>query len=124
MKNIKRNVYASLGFVSVALGVIGIVLPVVPTVPFAILAAFFFSKSSPRMHQWVLNLPKIGQSVRDWDESGVIKPKAKLLCVLGIALFLGSSIYFAPYLYLKISLVVIGLAVLTFVLSRPSARKE
>ena len=123
MIDFKQKVYLALGFTSVALGVIGIVLPVVPTVPFAILAAFFFSKSSPRMHQWVLSLPKIGQSVRDWDESGVIKPKAKLLCVFGIALFLGSSIYFAPQPYLKISLVIIGLGVLTFVLSRPSARK-
>lgn len=120
----KRNLYLVLGYLSVLLGIIGVVLPVVPTVPFAILAAFFFSKSSKHMHQWVLNLPHIGQHVRDWDENGVIRPKAKLLCVVGVAAFLGSSIYFAPYLYLKISLVVIGLSVLTFVLSRPSTHKE
>lgn len=119
----KRNIYLVLGYFSVLLGVIGVVLPVIPTVPFAILAAFFFSKSSKRMHDWVLNLPHIGQHVRDWDENGVIGPKAKLLCVVGIAAFLGSSIYFAPYLYLKIALVVIGLSVLTFVLSRPSVKR-
>jgi uncharacterized membrane protein YbaN (DUF454 family) len=83
-----------LAWISFALGIIGAFLPVLPTTPFLILAAFLFSKSSPRFHAWILNLPLAGDAVRDWQVNQVIKPKAKILCGSMIVLsffFLWSS---------------------------------
>lgn len=120
---VKKNLYLSLGYLSAILGIIGVVMPVLPTVPFAILSAFCFSKSSPRLHKKILNLPKIGPVVQDWETHGVISAKGKWLCTLGIGLFLGSSIYFTERAFIKWILVATGVSVLVFVLSRPSTRK-
>lgn len=120
---VKKNLYLLLGYFSVILGVIGIALPVLPTVPFAILSAFCFSKSSPRLHKKILNLPRIGPIVRDWEEHGVISAKGKWLCTFGIGLFLGSSIFFTERAFIKWTLVATGVVVLVFVLSRPSVEK-
>ena len=120
---VKRRTFLILGYLFAILGLIGAVLPVMPTVPFAIIAAFFFSKSSPRLHQKVLNLPHIGQHVRDWDENGVVSTKAKILSTIGVILFLSSSMYFAPKLYLKIILAIIGVSFEVFILTRPSVKR-
>ena len=69
-----------LAWISFALGIIGAFLPIIPTTPFLILAAFLFSKSSPRFHAWLMNLPLAGDAVKDWQVNRVIKPKAKILC--------------------------------------------
>ncbi len=65
------------GALSLILALVGIVLPVVPQVPFAILAAFLFSKSSPRFHKWIKKNKYFGQPVKDWEEDRVIRPKLK-----------------------------------------------
>jgi uncharacterized membrane protein YbaN (DUF454 family) len=118
---IKTHTKLLLGWLCVLLGFIGALLPIMPTTPFLILAAYFFSKSSPRMHQWVLNLKYLGPMVREWEESGVIKPKAKILCTIMIVALIGSSMIFANLHWgLQVMLAVIAISVLTFVWTRPS----
>ncbi len=116
----KRFLFLGLGHASVMLGIVGILLPVIPATPFMILAAFFYSKSSPKLHQKILNMPHVGPHVRTWEEHGVISPKAKILCVATLIMFLGSSIYFLPRIEGQILLAAIGVGVMIFVLSRPS----
>lgn len=72
------------GWIFTALGVIGAFLPILPTTPFFLLAAYCFSKSSPRFHQWLLSLPVMGAGLRDWEKNRVIRPKAKALCIIMI----------------------------------------
>lgn len=69
-----------LAWLSFVTGFIGAFLPILPTTPFLILAAFLFSKSSPRFHAWIMNLPMAGDAVRDWQHNRVINIRAKILC--------------------------------------------
>ncbi len=109
------------GWVAFALGIIGAFLPVIPTTPFLILSAFLFSKSSPRFHQWLLDLPLAGEGLKDWNDNKVIRPRAKILCALMI---LGSMIFIAlnPIIpvYVKVPVVIILTSVLVFVTTRNS----
>ncbi len=73
----RRLLYLSLGLASVALGAVGIVLPLLPTVPFMLLAAFFFARSSPRLETWIVDHPRFGPHVRAWRERGAISPAGK-----------------------------------------------
>ena len=119
--SITRLPYFIFGWLSLALGVVGIVLPLLPTTPFVLLAAFCFSKSSTRFHNWLLNHKLFGSLVRNWQQHGVITLNAKLLATLSIVVMLSISFYFVQ-LPLLIMLVVISsvLMVLMFIWSRPS----
>jgi hypothetical protein len=120
----KRIIFLISGHLSVILGIIGAVLPVIPSTPFMILAAFFYSKSSPTLHQKILNLPHIGPHVRDWEDHGLISVKAKILSISLLCVMIGSSIYFLKNIWLKILLAIIALAISTFIFSRPSIKKS
>ena len=60
-----------------ALAVVGIVLPVMPTVPFLVVAAWAAARSSPRLHHWLLAHKHFGPYLRDWNEAGVVPRRAK-----------------------------------------------
>ncbi|MFP3901809.1 MAG: YbaN family protein [Acidimicrobiia bacterium] len=75
----------ALGWTAVALGGIGIVLPVLPSTGFFVLAAACFARSSPRFERWVLNLPKVGPLVRD-HRAGLGMPRRVKLVAIGMML--------------------------------------
>lgn len=70
------------GWICFGLGAIGALLPVMPTVPFMILAAYCFSRGSERWHRWLLARPHIGPMVHDWYEHKVIRRRAKVTATL------------------------------------------
>lgn len=116
-----KPVWFIFAWISFALGIIGAFLPIIPTTPFLILSAFLFSKSSPKFHDWLLNLPIAGEGIRDWHDNRVIRPRAKILCSLMILLSLGIIWSNADILILvKITVTIILVSVLGFVLSRKS----
>lgn len=116
-----RYVWASLGLLSVAIGLIGIVLPLVPTVPLMILAAFFFARSSERLHTWLITHPTFGPSIQDWQERGAISAKGKRIATLSIVVVFGISLIMGLRpLILIIQGVTLG-AVLLFIWTRPSS---
>jgi len=67
-----RLLYLCIGCLAVGLGVIGAFLPIMPTVPFLIVALWAFSKSSERFHSWLYHHKTYGPMLRDWDEYRVI----------------------------------------------------
>lgn len=69
------------GFVALGLGVVGIALPILPTTPLVLLAAFCFSRGSPRFHGWLLAHPRFGPMINDWQANGAIHPRAKRMAV-------------------------------------------
>jgi uncharacterized membrane protein YbaN (DUF454 family) len=106
--------YRLLGWFFVALGGIGIVLPLLPTTPFILVAAGCFAKSSPRCHQWLLNNRVFGPVINNWQRSQCITKKTKIIAVTSIIVFGGYSVLIAmPTLLFKLIglvLVLIGLA--------------
>ena len=72
-----RALYLAGGFISLGLGVIGVVLALLPTVPFLILAAFLFARSNSRLERRLLYHPRYGPSIRLWREKGVISASEK-----------------------------------------------
>ena len=115
-----RLIYACLGFLSLGLAMLGILLPLLPTVPFLLLAAFSFAKSSERMHDWLVSHRTFGPLILDWNERGAIRPAAKKAATVSIAaVFLLSVVLGAPNHVLIIQAMVLT-GVLTFIWSRPS----
>ena len=81
----KRHLYLVAGLVSVALGGIGIILPLLPTVPFMILAAFCFANSSPRLEAWLVEHHIFGDHIRNWRDRRAITRRGKWAATVAFA---------------------------------------
>lgn len=77
MQNLRNKLLITLGWFFVILGAIGIVLPILPTTPFLILALGLFAKSSPRFHRMLLNNRYFGAALKDWEQTKTVKRKVK-----------------------------------------------
>jgi len=109
------------GWLCVALGVIGAFLPIMPTTPFLILAAFFFSKGSTRLHHWLVTRPYVGPDILEWERHGVIRRRAKLWATAAILVLFANTLIFVPVAgWIKVIVSATGLAVLAFIWTRPS----
>jgi uncharacterized membrane protein YbaN (DUF454 family) len=86
-----RLIWLGLGGLFLATGLVGALLPVLPTTPFLLLAAGCFAKSSPRLHRWLLAHPTFGPPIRNWEENGAISRPAKRLAVGSMAVVLTIS---------------------------------
>lgn len=116
----KRAVFACLGGVMLLLGLIGIVTPLLPTVPFLIVAAWCFGKSSPRVEAWMLSHPRFGPSLRRWREQGAIPRRAKWMAVTGMTI--GYAVFWIsakPGWMLAMAVAVLMIGSAAYVVSRP-----
>ena len=84
-----RRAYFAAGLFFFALGAAGIPLPLLPTVPFWLLAAFCFARSNKRWEEYLLNHPQAGPQIRDWRERGAISRRSKVLAIGSIAAGVG-----------------------------------
>ncbi len=110
------------GGLNVGLGVVGMLLPVMPTTVFLLIALWAFSKSSLRFHRWLYEHPTLGRTLRAWHAHGVIPPGAKALAVASMAASLSYvTLFVAEGWSLPIALALIFSSVIGFILSRPSA---
>lgn len=116
-----RGFWFLCGWGSVILGAIGVLLPLLPTVPFLLLAAFCFAKSSQRTHDWLINHKIFGPPIQDWRQHGAIRKQAKILASLCILLtFILSLVLHVSGWILGIQVVVLS-AVAVFIWTRPNA---
>ncbi len=117
----KRVLYLCLGFLMLALGIIGAFLPVMPTTIFIIFAAWFFARSSPTLEARLLADPRFGPLVIKWRERGAIPPRAKLYACLGMIFgygFFWWSAHPGPLLAVAVAIFMLGSA--AYVLTRPN----
>lgn len=120
----RRAIWLVTGLIAFGCGLAGVVLPLVPTTPLMLLAAFAFARSSPRLHRWLVGHRRFGPMIRDWQEHGSIGRRAKVLAVVAMAAtFAGSWLAGFGAMVLAIQAVTLGLAG-TFVLSRPSTPQQ
>lgn len=119
-----RVIWFTVGWIALALAVIGIPLPILPTTPFLLLAAYAFARSSPRLHDWLLEHPRFGPMIRNWREEGAIGRRAKVLAVIAMLAALGLSVYLGVgATVLAIQAVALAGAA-AFVLTRPTPSSE
>jgi uncharacterized protein len=115
-----RLFYLALGWLCVALGVLGIILPILPTTPFLLLAVAAFSRSSPELAAKLRNHPLAGPYIRAWQDHGVIPPKAKALAIVMMSVM---GIYVAGFSalpgWLALGMCIGLIAVAVYILTRP-----
>lgn len=119
----KKHALSYAGHFFLGLGIIGAFLPVLPTTPFLLLAAYFYSRSNHELHQWLFNHKTFGPPLRDWEEHKVIGMKAKIIATAAISLVLFWRIpRLEVHSVIKGAIVFILTGVLIFIWSRPSRR--
>ena len=119
-----RGLWLAGGGLFLGLGLLGVVLPVLPTTPFLLLAAGCFARSSPRLHGWLVGHPIFGPPIRNWEANGAISRKAKRLAVGSMAAVVLLSVVLGlswKVLLPQAVLIAVGAG---FVLSRPDGPSE
>jgi uncharacterized protein len=116
-----RIVYFGLGWVMVALGVIGLVMPLMPGAIFLIVAAWCFARSSPRFEAWLLDHPTLGEPLRNWRAAGAIPRPAKIMACAGMTFGFTVFCYTVdPSVPLALAVAAGFLACAGYVVSRPA----
>lgn len=113
-----KYLYIFLGSISLALGVLGIFLPVLPTTPFLLLTAALYFKSSERLYLWLIRQPKLGPYILNFREHRAITKRTKIVsiammwCTISISAFC-----FVPLIWVRILMFVIAIAVTWHIMS-------
>ena len=110
-----RVLYLTAGFAALTLGAVGVVLPVLPTTPFVLLAAACFARSSPRFHDKLLANRIAGPIIREWVEHRSIPRRVKRWVYLLMALSFGSSILLLTSAWHQIMLAALGITLVAFI---------
>ena len=108
------------GFVSVALGVLGIFLPLLPTTPFLLLAAACFARSSPRFYGWLISHPRLGPWIRDYLDGRGIPRKAKCWAIALLWPSIGFSAWIVDMLWVRLVLLACAILVTLYILRQPT----
>lgn len=116
-----RKIWYLVGAVFLGLGILGIALPVLPTVPFLLVAAWAFARSSPRLRQKILNHPTYGPPVRAWQERGAIGRIAKIWAVGAMAFGVGLALWLQLPHWIVAIQAAVCLAVAVFIVTRPES---
>jgi uncharacterized membrane protein YbaN (DUF454 family) len=117
----KRKLFALAGCLFVAIAVIGVFVPLLPTTPFLLLAAACLNKGSARMHNWLVNHSIWGPTLSNWESNGVIDIRTKIIATV---LMLSMSSY--PLAVMDFSIYIKAMAalsivlILAFIWTRPS----
>jgi len=120
---ILRLLLIFVGWLSIVLGVVGIVLPVLPTTPFILLAAWCFSRSSTRFHHWLHTHPQLGKIVAAWESGEGISVKVRNRVLLLMWLSLLASALIVAKLWLGVVLLLTGSGVSIYLLRLPIEAK-
>ena len=106
---LRKALLIGVGGLALGLGLLGVVLPGLPTTPFVLLAAACFAKASPRLHRRIVGNPLLGPMVRDWEAHRSLHVKIKLIAIGSMTLKGGLSVWhFAGRPGLQAALVVLG----------------
>jgi uncharacterized membrane protein YbaN (DUF454 family) len=114
----------AIGWLSIALGVVGIFLPVLPTTPFLLLAAACFARSSPRFYNWLINHKRFGPLIRGYLEGNGIPLKAKVYAVGTMWISIGVSCYLIDLVWVRAVMLISAALVTVYILRQKTAKKR
>ncbi len=114
-----------MGTLSLIIGGVGIILPLLPTTPFLLLAAVCYARSSERWYRWLLTNRWFGEYIRNWHEGRGIPMKTKALSILFLILTMGySAAVVVPFFIGKVGLILIAICVSMHILSFPTLEPD
>ena len=116
-----RFFWISAGLIALAVGVAGIALPLVPTVPLVLFASFCFAKSSERLHSWLISHKTFGPMIHDWNSSGAICRNAKRAATISIIAVIGISVAVGVPQHVIVIQIMTLTCVLLFIWTRPNS---
>ena len=114
-----RIFWLTLGGLSLSVGVVGIVVPLLPTTLFVIIAAFCFARSSQRLHDWLIGHRYFGPMIRDWRTEGAIRRPAKIMATVSIGVVFALSLLLDVASGVLLLQAAVLLVVLLFIWTRP-----
>jgi len=116
-----RGLLVACGVLCVALGAAGLVLPVLPTTPFMLLAAFCFARASPALHRRLVESRLFGPTIREWQRHHAIPWRTKLTAIaLMSATLTVSIVFFVRPLALQLALAALGVVLAAWLYRIPS----
>ena len=121
-----KSILALLGLISLGLGIVGAFLPLLPTVPFVLLSAFLFARSSDRLHNWLITHKIFGQLIRDYhEERGItIQGKVAAISMMWISNIISIAFIINNILWLQILMSIVTLSVTIYILQYKTKRKS
>ncbi len=121
MREIGKTVYLVIGWVGLALGAIGTLLPIMPTVPFLIVAVWAFSKSSPQLSRRILANHYVGPPLRNWLRHRAISRRVKYIATIAMAWGCGMAWWFGSPPWALTAQVAVCTLIAAYILTRPDA---
>ena len=115
----KRGFFLILGLSSLVAGLIGILLPLIPTVPFILLSAYCFARSSQRLHTWLHQHPWFADALQNWNEERALRRPLKRKAMWMTLLSFSISILVVPILWVKLMLICMCLVLLLYLYRLP-----
>ena len=117
-----RTFYLCLGYASLALGVLGIALPLLPTTPFIILAAWCFARSSSALAAWLYSHPRFGAALSDWRDQRAISWRGKTIALASLAASYAIAVWLTESRIVPLVLAAIMGSVALYIATRPRPR--
>jgi len=114
-----RILWLLAGLLAVAIGAVGIVLPLLPTTPFLLIAAFAFARSSTRLNNWLLEHRSFGPLINNWRRDGSIDRKVKRIAIIVILMTPVITWLFGAPLWIIVCQFVVLSAAAVYILTRP-----
>ncbi len=123
-EKMKKYFYISVGIIAIILGTIGIFLPVLPTVPFLLLALFCFNRSSKKFYNFVTKNKYFGKALKDYHENKSVTNSAKIKAILFLTCGILFSLYKVQHLHMRIFLVIVWIGVTIHLIMLKTKKKE
>jgi uncharacterized membrane protein YbaN (DUF454 family) len=121
-----KKLFIILGSLSLGLGVLGIFVPLLPTTPLLLLSAALYFKGSPRLYEWLINHPRLGEYIRNFREHRAIPLRAKIVSVSMVALTIGYCVVAVvdDWWWAQVLMTLLAVAIIWHILSFATLRRE
>jgi len=115
----QRYILLIIGWLAIVLATLGVILPLLPTTPFLLLAAWCFARSSPRFHHWLLHRSPFGRYLRHWQQHRAMPPGAKGRAIAVILVSFAFSLWLVEIGWVRLLLLAMLCALLVLMIRLP-----